>query len=144
MRQRLNGPWTGAGPSAVGETGAGQLSSVFGLVFFFGLLMTTSQVLLSLHRASAVQAAASDAAHATAQAAANSGGRSCSEPMVEQAAIRAEMLLGGDVSTEVSCLDADVLRVTVRAPGVALAAMLGQGAIQRSAEVRVETTGRPA
>jgi hypothetical protein len=144
MRQRLSGLSSSAGPSVAAETGAGQLSSVFGLVFFFGLLLTTSQVLLSLHRASAVQAAASDAAHASAQATAGSGGRSCTEAVAEQASIRAEMLLGGHVSTEVSCLGADVLRVTVRAPGVALGAMFGQGAIQRSAEVRVETTGRPA
>lgn len=144
MRQRLSGLSTTTGPSVARETGAGQLSSVFGLVFFFGLLLTTSQVLLSLHRASAVQAAASDAAHATAQASAGSFGRSCTEAMVEQAAIRAEMLLGGDVSTEVSCLGAGVLRVTVRARGVALGAMFGHGAIQRSADVRVETAGRPA
>src|SRR5215207_7560390 len=50
------------------EAGTGLFASVFGLLFVIGFLLLASEVLLSLHRASVVRAAAADAAHAAAEA----------------------------------------------------------------------------
>lgn len=121
------------------ESGTGQFSTVFGVAFFIGLLMLTTEVLLTLHRASAVQAAASDAAHATAQAVTGSARRSCGADLAPQAALRAEMLLGSAATAEVTCVTAEIVRVTVEAPGVPIGGVLGPRSIRRSAEVHLET-----
>jgi hypothetical protein len=101
-----------------------------------------TEVLLTLHRVSAVQAAASDAAHATAQAGSGSSGRSCDADLAQAAALRAEMLLGPAVTTDVTCISAEILRVTVQAKGVPIGGFMGPRTIRRSAEVRLENAGR--
>ena len=136
MRQHL----IGAGRRAPGgQEGTGLFASVFGLLFVVGFLLLASEVLLTLHRASVVRAAAFDAAHAGAEAA-GGGLRTCTAAAEAAATLRGTELAGPQSLVSVQCLDGDAIVVTVESPRPRLAGLLGPAAIRRSAEVRFETS----
>jgi hypothetical protein len=124
---------------APAEAGTGLFASVFGLLFVIGFLLLASEVLLSLHRASVVRAAAADAAHAAAEAA-GVGARRCSVEVETAAAARAVELLGPTAQVEVGCVADEAVAVSVESPRPRLAGFLGPATIRRSVEVRFETS----
>ena len=148
MRQQLNpgrrrrpatGPTGQPGRRADGdEAGTGLFASVFGLLFIVGFLLLASEVLLTLHRASVVRAAALDGAHAAAEAA-DGAARACTSAAGNAAAARVAEVLGPEARVSVQCRGDEAVAVTVAGPRPRLAGFLGPATISRSAEVRFET-----
>ena len=151
MRQLLTAarPPTGSPPPSGGRTprpgptgaeaGTGLFASVFGLLFVIGFLLLASEVLLGLHRASVVRAAAADAAHAAAEAS-GAGARRCSADVEAAAATRAAELLGPTAQIGVGCVAGEAVAVSVESPRPRLAGFLGPATIRRSVEVRFESS----
>jgi hypothetical protein len=123
------------------ERGAGLLGSVAGLVVFLCLLTVALQVLVNLHSASVVTAAAYDAARQAA-----SGGTPLTDQQRDAAEAHARSMLGrvGDDTTfEWDESDPEVvqLRVVAPAPRFLLPVVdgaLGLDVVDRTVTVRVE------
>lgn len=128
------------GPRRSGERGTGQLATVAGLVVFLALLTVALQVLVNLHSASVVTAAAYDAARLAAT------GGPLTDERAEAAEAHARSLLGAigeDTTFEWDRSDPDVvqLRVVAPAPRFLLPVVdgaLGLDVLDRTVTVRVE------
>jgi hypothetical protein len=101
-----------------------------------------SQVLLTLHEASAVRAVAFDAAHRVAVAR-GLVARACTEALEEEARSHAISVLGPRARAQVRGLGDESLEVTVESPAPPLVGLIGRTTIRRTAEVRFETPRRP-
>ena len=121
-----------------GQAGTGLFGSVFGVLFVVGFLLLASELLMTLHRASVVRAAALDAAHAAAEAS-DGGARPCTAEVEAAARDRAAQLLGPGADVAVGCRGDEAVAVTVDTPRAGLAGFLGSTSISRSAQVRFET-----
>jgi hypothetical protein len=120
------------------ESGAGPLSTVFGVAIFLGFLLLATQTLVHLYASSTVSSAVFDAA---SRGAAEDGG-GC-----PAAVARARALLGGygaRPDVELACdASGDTLRLTLHGPTPAnllagFGAAVGRGGIERTASVRLE------
>jgi hypothetical protein len=120
------------------ESGAGPLSTVFGVAIFLGFLLLATQTLVHLYASSTVSSAVFDAASRGAA----DGGGGC-----PAAVARARDLLGGygaRSDVELACdASGDTLRLTLRGPTPAnllggFGATVGRGGIERTASVRLE------
>jgi hypothetical protein len=120
------------------ESGAGPISTVFGVAIFLGFLLLATQTLVHLYATSTVSSAVFDAASRGAA----EGGGGC-----PAAVARARELLGGygaRPDVDLRCDDSDdTLRLTLRGPTPAnlvggFGATVGRRGIERTASVRLE------
>ena len=121
------------------ETGSGQMSSLFGLVFFLGFATLAIQVVTTLFATSVATAAAADIANEAAAAPEATDGRGCGDEMIAAARVKAANVTGSEGSkrVELTC-SAGSLVVTVHVAKPRLLRGLGRSEIVRSAVVRPE------
>jgi hypothetical protein len=120
------------------ESGAGPISTVFGVAIFLGFLLLATQALVHLYASSTVSSAVFDAARRGAA----EGGGGC-----QTAVARARALLGDygrRAEAELTCSPSgDSLRLTFRGPTPAnliggFGRSIGRDGIERTATVRFE------
>ena len=115
-----------------GERGSGIFSMALGLLFFFGFLVFTVNVMYNLYATSVISSLALDAAHDVAE-------RNGSSPDVAEAEFREQV--GADVEFSIVILD-DTVQANVRWETNALLPQISDarafGVLERTFEVRVE------
>ena len=128
------------GRAAGGDRGTGLVAAIAGLLAFLGFLLFAVQLLLNLYAASALTAAAGDAARLVA-----ARGNARDAAAIGRAEAYARELLGrfGEDVTFTWTIDDDAVRLRVRAepPRVLLPGLdgpLGFDEIDRTVEARVE------